>query len=274
MDTAAGGGPAPSAHSADDAAGQEWRPASIHMEHLTSPEVGEALGRGWTTVVAAFGAVEQHGPHLPMLVDAEHGTRVAEATARRMGRALVAPTQRIGCSDHHLAFPGSLSLRKETLQAIARDMCVSLAHHGFRKVCLIPTHGGNFAPLTEVAKELDEAAGPECQVRLFADLKGLIGMWTGIVEEERGLGSRVGGHADIAETALILAFRPGLVREERAEEGFTGTVDDALLARGFREGFDTISPNGILGDARGADAALGERLLEAEAAMLADYFGD
>jgi creatinine amidohydrolase len=252
----------------------EWSPVSIRLEHLTWPEVGEALEHGWTTVVAAFGAVEQHGPHLPLLVDAEHGTRLAEATAARMGRTLVAPTVRVGCSSHHLAFPGSLSLRRSTLEAIAHDYCTSLAHHGFRKICLIPTHGGNFAPLAGVVDELDRQAGPACQVRAFTDLEALLRLWTGAVQREAGLGERVGGHADIAETALVLKLRPELVREERAEEGFTGTVDEELLERGFRDGFDTISPNGILGDARGGSAELGERILEEEAAFLAEHFAD
>lgn len=255
--------------SADDGG---WSPPSHHLEHLTSPEVREALDRGWTTVIAAFGAVEQHGPHLPMLVDAEHGTRLAEATARRMGDTLVAPTVRVGCSHHHMAFSGSLSLRTSTFEAIARDYCTSLEHHGFRTVCLIPTHGGNFAPLSEIVDDLDRDVGEGCSVRAFTDLDALLELWARVVEEETGQGERMGGHADIAETALMMAFRPDLVREDRAEAGFTGTVDDELLERGFREGFDVISENGILGDARGANAALGERLLEAEAAYLAEHF--
>lgn len=251
-----------------------WAPPSLRLDHLTWPEVGESLERGWTTVVVAFGATEQHGPHLPLLVDAEHGTRLAEAVAARMGRALAATTVRLGCSDHHLAFPGSLSVRRSTLEAVARDYCASLARHGFRKICLVPTHGGNFAVLEGAAGALDEAFAPECRVLAYHDLEGLIATWTRVVQEEAGLGERVGGHADIAETALLLAFRPELVRGDRAEPGFTGTVDEALLERGFREGFDAISPNGILGDARGASAELGERILAAEAALLADHFSD
>lgn len=252
--------------------GGAWSPPSLHLDHLTSPEVERALERGWSSAIVAFGAVEQHGPHLPMLVDAEHGSRLAEATARRMGDTLVAPTVRVGCSAHHLAFAGSLSLRRATLEAVARDYCTSLAHHGFTDVYLVPTHGGNFAPLGEATPELDEAAGPDCRVQAFADLDAILELWRRVVEEETGQGERVGGHADIAETALMLALRPDLVREDRAEAGFTGTVDDELLERGFREGFDAISADGILGDARGATPELGERILEEEAVLLAEHF--
>ncbi|HKK07333.1 MAG TPA: creatininase family protein, partial [Gemmatimonadota bacterium] len=191
-----------------------WRPVSVRLEHLTWPEVGEALEHGWTTVVAAFGATEQHGPHLPLLVDAEHGTRLSEAVARRMGKALAAPAVRVGCSDHHLAFPGSLSLRRPTLEAIIRDYCTSLAHHGFRRVCLVPTHGGNFGVLAGVEEGLDRELAPGCRVRAFHDLEAFIRMWTSAVEEEAGLGERVGGHADVAETALMMAMRPELVRAD------------------------------------------------------------
>ena len=114
--------------------------------------------------------------------------------------------------------------------------------------------------------------GPDCRVRAFADLDAILELWTRVVEEETGLGERVGGHADIAETALMLAVRPDLVRAERAEAGYTGTVDDELLERGFEEGFDAITANGILGDARGATAGLGDRILEEEAALLAEHF--
>ena len=84
---------------------------NLLLEELTSPEVKRALQDGYATVVVAVGAVEQHGPHLPLLVDAVRGDRLALEVARRLGDALVAPTIRVGCSEHHMAFPGTLSIR-------------------------------------------------------------------------------------------------------------------------------------------------------------------
>ncbi|MCH7475968.1 MAG: creatininase family protein, partial [Gemmatimonadetes bacterium] len=123
---------------------------SLFLERLTSPQVAAALKEGKTTIVVPCGAVEQHGPHLPLFVDAEHGTRLGAEVARRLGNTLVAPTIRIGCSEHHMSFSGTISLEETTFRAVCRDYCVSLSRHGFRKICMLPTHGGNFRPLRDM----------------------------------------------------------------------------------------------------------------------------
>ena len=78
---------------------------SIHLEELTWPDVKAAMKDGVDTVVFAVGATEQHGPHLPLACDSLIGGSLAELTARRHEKALVAPTVRVGCSQHHMAFP-------------------------------------------------------------------------------------------------------------------------------------------------------------------------
>lgn len=247
----------------------------IRLERLTSPEVAAALDEGYTTVVVACGAVEQHGPHLPLFVDAEHGDRLALEIARRLGDALVAPTIRVGCSEHHMAFAGTVSLSRSTFLALCEDYCASLARHGVRRVAFVPTHGGNFAPLREGLSGLREAAGPDCDVVAYTDLAEVIGTWRATVEEGVGLGERVGGHADIAETSIMLALHPELVRLDRAERGHVTDPDElgALVDRMIREGFHAVTANGILGDARGAESVLGERLIEAMAEVVVAALG-
>jgi creatinine amidohydrolase len=245
----------------------------LHLERLTWPGVRAALDAGATTVVVACGAVEQHGPHLPLFMDAENGTRLAEEVARRLGDALVAPTIRIGCSDHHLGFPGTLSLRTETFEAVCHDYCTSLARHGFRRICFLPTHGGNFVPLQDMLGRLRAAAGGEVRVDAFTDIGALIELWRGVVEEEEvGMGARVGGHADIAEGSIMLALHPELVREDEAAAGYLGGFTPAVRERMYAEGIGAVTENGILGDARGMSAELGGRLLEATAQMLVEFF--
>ena len=248
--------------------------AEIRMERMTSPEIGAAIEAGVTSVVVAAGAVEQHGPHLPLFVDAEHGDRLAVEIARRLGGALVAPTIRVGWSDHHLAFPGTVSLGRDTFLAVCRDYCVSLAHHGFRRICFVPSHGGNFAPLAEARDDFNEVAGPDCSVDVYADLAEVIGVWRAVAETEAGQGARVGGHADIAETSIMMALHEGLVREELAECGRLTTPEDEpeLIRRVLSEGFKSVTPNGILGDARGATAELGEKLVTALADRITAHF--
>ena len=246
------------------------------LEEMTWPEVEEAVANGRTTVVVAVGAVEQHGPHLPLLVDAARGDRLAVAVAERLGDALVAPTIRIGCSEHHMAFSGTISLRRNTLEAICLDYTVSLARHGFRRICFVPSHGGNFGPLAEMLPDLRAAVAPSCTVDAYTDLIGFMELWQravrGIAPE---LVARVGGHADLAETSEMLVIRPDLVLEERAEEGHIQPFDEELRDRIFREGFRAVTPNGILGDARGATREIGEACIAAAAdGMVAALSGD
>ncbi len=236
------------------------------LEEMTSPEIGAAIAAGRTTVVVAVGAVEQHGPHLPLLVDAARGDRLAIEVARRLGDALVAPTIRVGCSEHHMSFPGTLSLRRHTLEAICVDYAVSLARHGFRRVCFVPSHGGNFRPLAEMLEDLRAAVGPECRVDAYTDLLGFIDYWKAAVGSVAAeLTDRVGGHADIAESSEMLCIRPDLVREELAEVGHLAEFGPELVERIFRDGFRAVTPNGILGDARGMSVEIGEACIAAVA---------
>lgn len=242
------------------------------LENLAWPEVAARLEEGYTTVVVAVGAIEQHGPHLPLSVDALRGTRLGLEVARRLGSALVAPTIRTGCSDHHMAFPGTVTIRPSTLRALCRDYCASLARHGFTRICFIPSHGGNFAPLADMLGELREAAGPECRVLAYTDLLGFIRVWKRVAAEW-GMADRVGGHADVAESSEMLAIRPDLVRHERADAGYLGGTSEEVLDRIFTEGLDAVTANGILGDARGLNRELGERCLAEAAEVIAEFFG-
>ena len=157
---------------------------NLLLEELTSPEVTKALQDGYTTVVVAVGAVEQHGPHLPLLVDAARGDRLAFEIARRLENALVAPTIRVGCSEHHMAFKGTLSLRQETLEALCVDYTVSLSRHGFKRICFVPSHGGNFAPLAQMLESLRAAAEENCEVDAYTDLVGFVEFWKSAVSSE------------------------------------------------------------------------------------------
>jgi creatinine amidohydrolase len=242
------------------------------LERLTWPEVAARLEDGFRTVVAACGSTEQHGPHLPLMVDAARGTRLAVEVAVRLGKALVAPTIAVGCSGHHMEFPGTLSLRESTFSGICQDYCTSLARHGIRRVCLVPTHGGNFPVLERILAWLNEAAGAECEVLAFLDVFAVLQIWRRVVEEETGLGARVGGHADIAESSIFLAIHPDLVHGERVESGYLPALNWEAIGPILARGLHTVTPNGILGDARGMNARIGERCIAEVADLMADHF--
>lgn len=245
------------------------------LEHLTWPEIELAITRGTLTVVIPVGSVEQHGPHLPLMVDAERGTALGLRVARALEDALVAPTIRVGCSEHHMGFAGTITVRPGTLEALLTDYCVSLARHGFKRLCVLPSHGGNFEPIAEMLPRLREAVAEvddECDVLAFTDLLGVVGVWRWLVEEQAGMGDRVGGHADIAESSEFLHLHPALVRVGREEKGSVLDLDESVLEQIFEKGFRAITSNGILGDARGMDPGLGEKLLDATARTISEFF--
>jgi creatinine amidohydrolase len=162
-------------------------------------------------------------------------------------------------------------LRRNTLEAMCVDCAVSLARHGFERICFVPSHGGNFAPLAEMLTDLRAAVAPDCRVDAYTDLVGFMAFWqAGVASVEPSLEARVGGHADIAETSEMLCIRPDLVREAKAEIGHVQRFDEALRDRIFREGFRAVTPNGILGDARGATREIGEACIARAAQGIVD----
>ncbi len=243
----------------------------IQLERLTSPEIRGRIEAGWKTALFGCGSIEQHGPHLPLFVDSEFGSWLTLEVAQRLDRVLVAPTIRVGCSEHHMNFSGSLTLRKATFHDVVIDYVTSLTRHGFERILIIPCHGGNFKPLQEVEGRLQEAAG-EATVKIWADLMGLVRLWREVTEEAVGLGDRVGGHADISETAIMMARHPDVVRTDLAEPGYTGELSKEVIDSAIRNGLETVTPNGILGDARGGTPELGNKLIAAVADEIADRF--
>ncbi len=227
---------------------------ALELDKLTWPEVAAAIESGRDTVVVAFGATEQHGRHLPLATDALLGDELARRVADQLD-AFVAPTVRVGCSSHHLAFAGTLSLREETFAAIVADLVRSLAAGGFRRAVLLPSHGGNFAPLGSAVGALPGDAGIE--VAALTDV-GVLLTIAELGAEAHGVPLGAGGlHAGEWETSMMLAIAPGLVAMDRAEAGFTGDPQEAIGGL-FAAGVDSVAANGVIGDPARASAAHGE----------------
>lgn len=235
------------------------------------PDVRAALNGGTKTVVLAAGSMEQHGPHLPFQTDTLLGTALAEAVAARLGDVILGPTIPFGVSEHHMAFPGTITLDKETFKAVVRQYAASMAHHGFADVVVIPSHGGNFAPLHELQ---EETGGRIAGARYlpYDDFAGFMRIMETAAIAEGITPPVAGAHAGEMETSMVLARRPDLVDMGAAAEGFVGTFDEAAARTVFERGMTALTANGILGDARPADAERGERYLNAVADALAAYF--
>ncbi len=228
--------------------------AAMRLDELTWPEVREEIARGRDTVVIAFGATEQHGPHMALSTDRLLGEELTRRVADELG-AFAAPTVPFGCSAHHLAFAGTISLQDETFHGIVADVVSSLARGGFKRIVLLPSHGGNLAPLATAVDKLDAPAG--VRIDAITDLAVLASIPQRAAEQHDVPIGEGGLHAGEWETSMMLAIHPELVHMDRGEPGYTGDPADALGAL-FSQGVDAVAPNGVIGDPARASAEHGE----------------
>lgn len=242
---------------------------NVKLDELTRPEVQSLLNSGAVdTVVITIGSTEQHGLHLPLGTDALLADAAGEGLAKGLGKALLAPPIRVGCSDHHMAFSGTISIRVETLAHILSDYVGSLARHGFKNIVIIPTHGGNFRPLASIVGAL-RAANPQVNIVAYTDLGSFMKVMYRASGEFEVSPEASGGHAGESETSMILALRPELVQMDRAVPGYVGTTESTPSAV-FAQGIDALNADGIIGDPCSATAEKGRVYLQ----RLVDHLED
>ena len=228
---------------------------TVWLDRMTSPQVRNAIENGYHTVLIAVGSTEQHGPHLPLGTDSLIGDKLVERIAERLGKTLVAPTIRVGASEHHMAFAGSMTLREEVLEEVIVDYCRSIARHGFRTIIAIPTHGGNIKAVISTAERLERESISAKVVALSDETAYATAMVEVGGKYDRTPGE-VGSHAGHLETSLILADYPELVEMEKAARGKVDIGYDAEDQL-HEVGMHNLSPIGILGDATGSSAEAG-----------------
>jgi creatinine amidohydrolase len=232
------------------------------LEEMSWPEIREALDNGMKTVIIFAGAVEQHGPHMAEITDTVRGYQSAIDLAKRLGNALVAPVIRPGLSEHHMALPGTITLRPEVFIGIVEDYVAAYVRHGFETIIIASSHGGNFKTLTQIVEDQAKKYKGVKIVGGFALLDMVALLKT--LEQNDGLPTGAcGGHSCAWETSEMLFFAPHLVNMDKAECGLLGEVTDDLLQKFFAEGILAISENGILGDARPSNAERGARFFKA-----------
>ena len=183
--------------------------AGRRFDELTDPEIAEALARS-PRVVLPMGSVEQHGAHLPTGTDFFAATAIALAVAEHLD-ALVLPLCPLGVTPMHMPYPGTVSLRPQTLQDVVIDIGASLAAHGCREFVILNWHEGNIPSLALAADDLHRRLG-----------LAVVAVQACYVAEER-YGPVAGGltHGGKIEAWPVLASRPDLVHLDRA----TGSGD-------------------------------------------------
>ena len=185
------------------------------------------------------GATEQHGPHLPLSTDTDIAVALVARLAARRPDVVAAPAVAYGSSGEHDGFAGTLSIGREATELLLLELGRS-ASATFAAVVLVSAHGGNRVPVERAERRL-RAEGR----RVLA----VFPRWPG------------DAHAGRVETSLMLALHPERVRRELAKAGATAPIEE-LMPRLVSGGVRPVSPNGVLGDPAGADAAEGRRLLD------------
>jgi len=231
-----------------------------------------------TVVVLPVAAIEQHGPHLPLGVDARINRGALEAALARVDPAtpvLVLPALPVGKSDEHAAFPGTLTLGAETLSRLWFEIGESVRRAGLRKLVIVNSHGGQGHVARIVAQDLRVRLGMLAVVAstyAFGDPPGLF------PDEE----ARHGIHGGANETSLMLHLEPAAVRQAHCADFRPASIEQATKSRdlGFH-GKATIAwatqdlhPSGACGNAGLASAQAGEAILEHIASRLAAVFDE
>ena len=242
-------------------------------QDLTSPEF-RLLDGEKTVAVLPVGAIEQHGPHLPVAVDACLVDAVVGRAVELLPAGtpvLVLPTTAVGKSNEHVDFPGTLTLSAETLGRVWYEIGASVRRAGLRKLLLLNGHGGQPQVAQIVAREL----------RIDRGMLAVAANWfswglpDGLFEPAE---LRHGIHAGAVETSMMLAVRPDLVAMTQAADFTPVTVADdldfprlrALGASGLGWKTQDLHGAGACGDATGATAEAGRVVIEHAARHLVE----
>ncbi len=245
---------------------------------MTSPDIAQ-LDRARAIALLPVAAIEQHGPHLPLVVDTcllEGILARALAMLPAEFPLLILPTQAVGCSPEHGRFPGTLSLSPETTMRLWLDIGASVAAAGLRKLVLFNSHGGQVTLLDIVGRELRIRHG----LLVVSASWFSFGLPEGLFAERE---VKFGIHGGAIETSMMLHLAPELVRMDAARD--FKSLTEALHARGFRRigggggaklAWQTqdLNPDGVCGDARAADAEKGKALVDFAARRLIELLAE
>ena len=229
-----------------------------------------------TVAVLPVAAIEQHGPHLPLSVDATLLQGVIDAALPLLPAnlpTLFLPPQVVGLSTEHLAYPGTLSLAPATVIALWTEIGACVARAGVKKLLLLNGHGGQVSVMDIVARELRQRHGLLVYSSSWFSLPlpGDVQVLFSAQEHRFGI------HAGEIETSMMLHLAPQTVRMDQARD-FRSTSQDraeryALLGNGKSAkmgwAMQDYHPAGAVGNAAGATAEKGRAVVQAAGAQLA-----
>ena len=214
-----------------------------------------------TVVILPVAALEQHGPHLPVMVDSRLAEEVSKRTAS-LGRAkgipiITLPVVWHGLSEHHMPFGGTVTLTSNTFFLIVRDLIKSISRHGFSKFLILNGHGGNITAAEVCAQDISmELSLPIVATTYWLEAAD---RFAKILETQTNV-----MHACEAETSMMMALEPNLVVDSLLNEAKGPMKLDFLNAGkgSYRwRSLTHVTSNGVIGDPSYSSSAKGEQLL-------------
>ncbi|MDQ2089238.1 creatininase family protein [Marimonas arenosa] len=240
----------------------------VAWEKLKAQEL-RALAEQNAVVILPVASIEQHGPHLPTMVDTRLGQEIALRAARKASDTrpvVVTPVVWSGLSEHHMPFGGTLTLSHDTFRAVLRDLVTAITRHGFRDILISNSHGGNIIACQQF---IDEFA-PESEATLVFACYPMeaTDAYREVLEDQEGM-----QHACEAETSMMMALEADLVDDTELGQIAQNAGGPKFLKAGqagYRwRPFAHVTANGLAGNPARANAEKGERLIEIGAEAIA-----
>jgi creatinine amidohydrolase len=244
----------------------------MRIHQCTYTEVGEYL-RTSVGIILPTGSTEQHSPM--GVLGTDHFC--AETISWRVGElasAMVGPSLTVGVSEHHMAFPGSMTIRPSTYIALMRDLILSLVDHGFERFLVINGHGGNTASLnaafSEVYGEVRRGGGANAPDVRCKTMKWFENPPSEALSLEL-TGHPAGGHASAAEVSVAQFADPANIKMAKLEPEFATDDHTFYNSADFRRRF---ADGRIESNPTGSTPEIGRQLVETAALFFAETYRD
>jgi creatinine amidohydrolase len=246
----------------------------VDLELLTWPEARDLGQSGSAIGLIATGALEAHGPHLPVIMDSQHAAALSRRIAEIIEEPVVVPPViKIGLSDMFSRFPGTISVQKPVFVGMLQAYIEGFERMDIRRVAIVNCHSPNMEVADEVAASY-RSKGSSTEVIAWNDNDRFNDVMFVAADGALPEGPQ-GEHAGRLETSISLAtFPEGSVRPFDDVVGFTGFDEPGWVDRLMRDGMDALSSVAVLGTPRGATREAGERIVDALAAECAGWIAN
>lgn len=219
----------------------------VEITEQSDPDIRKKISKKSQVAMIPIGAIEQHGPHLPVSTDSDIVTEIAKQVSEK-NRYVLLPTINYGVSFEHAPFL-NISIKESTLRAVLSDLCLSLLSNGIKTIFIVNGHHGNLKAIKNLDVKLRKVS--KGKLRVF-----VLSYWHFMTREF--------DHAGFVETSLMLAISKG-VNMRLAKKGLVtdkmSKKEIAKIGQIANKSFIKATKNGIWGDPREATKRDGDVIL-------------